>query len=109
MGTDEPRMTRDGYVARCRNPVCDAGQTTREHALRSREERERRALEREQWERRSLTMSRYHEQERERREQRALETRALAESEGYCLLCMVRSDGRRRVRHRTSDFHEVRG
>jgi hypothetical protein len=41
-------------------------------------------------------------------EQQAAEVAAIRDA-GYCTLCFVRSGHRRRVRHRTSDYHEQRG
>jgi hypothetical protein len=90
----------------CPNPQCAANpRMDPETVLRRRQEHtesEQRAQdERARWARISESMLR----EREGREQEVSE----AEEAGYCTQCFIRSGHRRRVRHRTPDYHAARG
>lgn len=90
----------------CPNPMCEASPYAKpEDILRRREQQAER--EREAAHRRAVgeQMSAY---ARRWREQQAAEV-AAARDAGYCTLCFVRSGHRRRVRHRTPDYHEQRG
>jgi len=96
-----PVVTSEGYEAHCGNPVCPAGPTTvaaaRERIAAWKEERRRR----EEHEARLRAMDARIAWERERRAAELAEWRRLADEEGYCLECLSRTNGRRRVRHKT--------
>jgi hypothetical protein len=87
----------------CPNPMCEASPYTKpEETLRRREqlaERGREAARRKAQTEQMIVCS------REWREQQAAEVDAVRGA-GYCVTCFVRSGHRRRVRHRTPNYHE---
>jgi len=90
----------------CPNPMCEASPYTKpEEILRRREqqaEHERDAA------RRKALVEQMIAHSRRRLKQQAAEV-AAARDAGYCIVCFVRSGHRRRVRHRTPDYHAQRG
>lgn len=91
----------------CRNPACDAGAfATVERAEANRAKRERRAAEAAERERRAEAQRAAFQSFAESRRENVAEWHRLADEDGYCLTCLVRTDGRKRIRHRT-DAHGV--
>ncbi|HEV3072120.1 MAG TPA: hypothetical protein VGY76_11935 [Solirubrobacteraceae bacterium] len=89
----------------CPNPMCEASPYTKpEEILRRREqlaESEHEAAQRKAQTEQMIAYS------RQWQEQQAAEV-AAARDAGYCVVCFVRSGHRRRVRHRTPNYHEQR-
>jgi hypothetical protein len=89
----------------CPNPMCEANPHTKpEEILRRREQQAEHECEAARRKAQAEHMSAY---ARNWRERQAAEV-AAARDAGYCTTCFVRSGHRRRVRHRTSDYHEQR-
>ena len=89
----------------CPNPACQASPWAKPaDVLRRREQYAEAERERE---RRKAASERMIAAHHEWQEQQAAAV-AQARDAGYCTLCFVRSGNRKRVRHRTPDYHEHR-